>query len=101
MHGLINRSCETVFSQLTKRLDKEIHAHKLNEKQKRQIPVRTISPMQEAQQEIALFQRELLLKLHKDGKFSHAAIKQVEKDMDIDELKFNQLLPKDEQSSDT
>ena len=89
------------YEQLTTRLDKEIHAHKLNEKQKRQIPVRTISPMQEAQQEIALFQRELLLKLHKDGKFSHAAIKQVEKDMDIDELKFNQLLPKDEQSSDT
>ena len=49
--------------------------------------------MQKAQIEIARFQRELLLKLHKDGRFSDTAIKQVERDMDIEELKLNQSLP--------
>jgi len=84
-----------------KKIDKEIRTLKLNEKREHQIPVRTISPMQEAQQEIILFQRQLLLMLHKDGKYSDAAIRQVEKDMDIDELKFNQLLPKEENLNDT
>jgi monovalent cation/hydrogen antiporter len=84
-----------------KKLDNEIRTLKLNEKREHQIPVRTISPMQEAQQEISLFQRQLLLMLHKDGKYSDAAIRQVERDMDIDELKFNQLLPKEENLNDT
>jgi len=53
--------------------------------------------MQKAQIEIGRFQRELLLKLHKDGQFSDTAIRQVERDMDIDELKLNQLLPKEDQ----
>jgi hypothetical protein len=35
----------------------------------------------------------MLLQLHKNGEFSDAAIKEVERDMDITELKLNQLLP--------
>ena len=44
-----------------------------------QLPVRTLTAMQKAQIEIGKFQRDLLLKLHKDGKFSDAAIRQVER----------------------
>ena len=89
------------YEQSATSLDKEIHTHELNENRKDQLPVRTISPMQEAQQEIALFQRQLLLKLHKEGKYSDAAIRQVERDMDITDLKFNQSLPNEEKSTDT
>ncbi len=76
------------------KLVKEISRHKRNEKEEDQLPVRTLTHMQQAQIEIGRFQRELLLKLHKDGKFSDVAIRQVERDMDIDELKLNQMLPK-------
>jgi CPA1 family monovalent cation:H+ antiporter len=78
------------------KLIKEISRHKANETKEAQSPVRTLTHMQEAQLEIARFQRELLLKLHKDGKYSDAAIREVERDMDIDDLKLNQLLPKEE-----
>jgi len=53
--------------------------------------------MQKAEIEVGWFKRELLLKLHKDGRFSDASIKQVERDMDIDEMKLNQMLPKEDQ----
>jgi CPA1 family monovalent cation:H+ antiporter len=79
------------------KLVKEIKTHIRNEREEEQLPVRTLTAMQEAQIEIARFQRELLLKLHKDGKFSDTAIRQVERYMDIEDLKFNQFLPKEEQ----
>ena len=60
------------------------------------MPVSILSPMQEAQIKIGQFQRDLLLKLHKDGQFSDNAIREVERDMDITELKLNQLIPKEE-----
>jgi CPA1 family monovalent cation:H+ antiporter len=43
---------------------------------------------------IKQFQRDLLSQLHKSGEFSDIAIREVEKDMDIDELKLNQTIPK-------
>lgn len=81
------------YEQLAGKLVKEINTHTRNEKQEEQLPVRTLTGMQKAQIEIGRFQRELLLKLHKDGQFSDIAIRQVERDMDIDELKLNQSLP--------
>ena len=45
--------------------------------------------------EISKFQRELLVKLHKDGEFSDSAIRHIEREMDIDELKLNRQLPKE------
>ena len=79
------------------KLVKEISTHTRNEKEEEQLPVRMLTAMQKAQIEIGRFQRKLLLQLHKDGRFSDNAIKQVERDMDIDELKLNQLLPKEDQ----
>jgi CPA1 family monovalent cation:H+ antiporter len=81
------------YKKLGEKLVKEINRHTRNEKEIDQVPVRTLTAMQKAQIEIGQFQRELLLKLHKNGEFSDAAIKEVERDMDITELKLNQLLP--------
>jgi CPA1 family monovalent cation:H+ antiporter len=83
------------YEQSAGRLVKEIKVHKQNEKQDTPLPVRSLTPLQEAQADIRKFQRDLLLQLHKNGEFSDEAIKQVERDLDIDDLKKNQLLPKD------
>jgi len=93
----IRRELKNKYEQLAGKLTREISTHARNEREDEQLPVRTLTDTQKAQIEIARFQRELLLKLHKDGRFSDAAIREVERDMDIDELKLNQLLPKEDQ----
>lgn len=95
--ALIRMELIKKYELLAAKLVKEISTHTRNEKEEEQFPVRTLTTMQKAQIEIGRFQRELLLKLHKDGQFSDTAIRQVERDMDIDELKLNQLLPKEDQ----
>jgi len=92
---VIIKELKLKYEQSAIKLVKEIGTHTRNERKTEQMPVRTLTPLQEAQKEISRFQRELLLKLHKDGNFSDTAIRKVERDMDIDELKFNQLLPKE------
>lgn len=84
------------YEQLTQNLTNEISMHTRNEENEEQLPVRSLTQMQKAQIEISRFQRELLLQLHKEGKFSDAAIRQVERDMDIDDLQFGQLLPRED-----
>ena len=54
------------------------------------------SAMQQALIDIKQFQRAWLLQLHKSGQSSDLAIREVERDIDIDELKLNQTLPKTE-----
>jgi len=93
----IRKELRNKYEQVAGKLVKEISTHTRNEKEEEQFPVRTLTAMQKAQIEVGRFQRELLLKLHKDGRFSDTAIRQVERDMDIDELKLNQLLPKEDQ----
>ena len=48
-----------------------------------------------AKLEISKFQRELLVKMHKEGEFSDAAIKRVERELDLDEMKLNLKIPKE------
>jgi len=93
---LIRGALKRRFEQVAGKLVNEINIHTRNEHQEEQLAVRTLTEMQKAQIEIARFQRELLLKIHKEGRFSDAAIRMVERDMDIDELKLNQLLPKED-----
>ncbi len=84
-----------------KRADKlanEIRIHKRNEKKDNPVPVTVLTPLLNAQVEIGKFQRDLLIKLHKEGTFSDVAIKEVQRDMDIDDLKLNQLLPKEDEN---
>jgi len=85
------------FEQVAGKLVNEIDLHTRNENKEEQVAVRTLTDMQKAQIVIGRFQRELLLKLHKEGRFSDSAIRKVERDMDINELKLNQLLPKKEE----
>ena len=66
-----------------------------------EVPVLPPDPMVNAELEIKKFQRELLIKLHKEGEFSDDAIRQVERKMDIDELKLDLKLPREEQQSRT
>lgn len=93
----VRKELRNKYEKLAGKLVKEIDTHIQNESEEEQLPVRTLTGMQKAQIEIGRFQRELLLQLHKDGRFSDTAIRQVERDMDIDEMKLNQLLPKDDQ----
>ncbi len=77
-------------------LAKQIRIHERNERKDTAVPVTVVTPLLNAQVEIGKFQRELLLKLHKQESFSDAAIREVERSMDIDDLKREQLLPKED-----
>jgi monovalent cation/hydrogen antiporter len=84
------------YEQLIRKLTKEIQLHKkakyFNVEVKPALPDNQLK----ARLEISKFQRELLIKLHKDGDFGDAALRHVEREMDIDELKLNQHLVKEE-----
>lgn len=85
------------YEQLIHNLTKEIRIRKIAERQNDDTPAIPTDPMVNAQLEIKKFQRELLIKLHKEGEFSDDAIRQIEREMDVDELKLNLQLPRDEQ----
>jgi monovalent cation/hydrogen antiporter len=76
-------------------LTEEINVLTDNEYGKNPLPAGRTA-LQQVLIDIKQFQRGLLLQLHKSGEFSDAAIREVEKDMDIDELKLHQTLPKAE-----
>jgi CPA1 family monovalent cation:H+ antiporter len=78
-------------------LSKEIRMHKVAKRKNDETPVLPADTMVNAQLEIKRFQRELLIRLHKEGEFSDDAIRQIERQMDVSELKLNLQLPKDEQ----
>lgn len=78
------------------KLAKEIRAHQRNEAKSNPAPVSVITPTISAQLEIGKFQRDLLVRLHKEGAYSDVAIKEVQRSMDIDDMKLNQMLPKED-----
>jgi monovalent cation/hydrogen antiporter len=86
------------YEQLIRKLTKEILLHKRARYYNREVQQPVADNLLNAQLEINKFQRELLIKLHKDGDFSDTAIKHVEREMDIDELKLNQQLPNEEKN---
>jgi CPA1 family monovalent cation:H+ antiporter len=88
---------KTKYAQLVNSLTKEIRIHKTAKRQDDNPPAIPVDPMVNAQLEIKRFQRELLIKLHKAGEFSDEVIRKIEREMDVDELKLNLQLPKDEQ----
>ena len=77
-------------------LTKEIHQQKKAKRNDEEIKTPAPDALVNAQLEINKFKRELLLKMHKEGEFSDAAIRQVEREMDIDELKLDLKVPKEE-----
>jgi len=81
---------EKVINDLTKEIHRQKKAKHNKEERKPEEP----DDMLKAKLEIGKFQRELLVRLHKEGDFSDEAIKKVEREMDIDELKLNLQVPK-------
>jgi len=92
--GRVRATLKEEYGRLAGKLENEIARHMHNEEGNEQLPVRAVTEMQKAQIDIGLFQRKLLLQIHKGGNVSNDVLRQVEKEMDIDELKFSQLLPK-------
>ncbi|WP_301929699.1 Na+/H+ antiporter [Ferruginibacter sp.] len=84
------------YDVLIDKLSKEIsHIDKL----KRPVQNKLATPMGQlllAQLEITKFQRELLIKFHKEGSFSDDAIKHAERELDVEEMRLNGLIDKNE-----
>src|SRR6188508_2046775 len=88
----LKKRYELKFDDLTKEIRRQKKAKRDDEKIKPPLP----SDLTNAQLEISKFKRELLVRIHKEGEFSDAAIKKVEREMDIDELKLELKVPKEE-----
>ncbi len=90
----LQQQLKNKYEQLIHDLTKEISRHKKAKQNHEDIQTPPDSLLN-ARFEISKFQRTLLLKLHKEGEFSDAVIRQVERIMDIDELKLNLQAPKE------
>src|SRR6478735_7991832 len=88
----LKRKYELQINDLTKEIRRQKKAKRNDEEIKPPPP----NDLVNAQLEISKFKRELLVKIHKEGEFSDAAIKKVEREMDIDELKLDLKVPKEE-----
>ncbi|MBC7874178.1 MAG: Na+/H+ antiporter, partial [Ferruginibacter sp.] len=75
-------------------LTRELRRHKKAIRNDQEVKNLPPDDLLNAKLEISKFQRGLLLKLHKEGEFSDAAIKLVETQMDVDDLKLNLQVPK-------
>jgi CPA1 family monovalent cation:H+ antiporter len=84
------------YEQLIHDLTKEIRRHKKAKYNDEEIKPAPPDTMLNAKLAIGKFQRDLLVRLHKEGDFSDVAIKKAEREMDIDELKLNLQTPKKE-----
>ncbi len=93
----LQRELKDKYNARAARITREISIHKRNERINGPSAVTLLTPLMNAQMEIARFQRELLVKLHKEGEYSDTAIKEMEREMDIDELKLAHTLPKEEE----
>ncbi len=94
----IQESLKKKYELLISDLTKEKVKHKKTNRQEKDSLGSLPDPMLNAKLEISKFQRDLLIRLHKEGEFSDAALKKMEQEMDIDELKLNMKLPKEELS---
>ncbi len=84
------------YEQLIHDLTKEIRRHKKAKHNDEELQAAPPDNLLNAKLEISKFQRALLLKLHKEGEFSDMVIRKMEREMDIDELKLNLKIPKEE-----
>jgi CPA1 family monovalent cation:H+ antiporter len=84
------------YEQRINDLTREIRRHKKAKSNDEIIQAKPPDAFLNAQLEITKFQRELLLKMHKEGEFSDAVIRQMERELDINELKLDLKVPKEE-----
>jgi len=87
----LKRKYETLVNNLTK----EIRADKKRRINDESIQA-PVTPLLNAQVEVSRFQRDLLIKLHKEGTFSDDALRHVELERDVDDLKLDMQLPREE-----
>lgn len=92
----LQQQLKNKYEQQIRKLNKEIQLHKKARYHNRELQPPEPDNLLTAKLEINKFQRELLIKLHKDGDFSDTAIRHIERDMDIEELKLNTQLTKEE-----
>ncbi len=78
---------------LVRELTRELRRHKRAKRNEEVALPLPVTELVVARLEISKFQRGLLLKLHQEGEFSDAVIKQVERAMDIEEMLLNQQVP--------
>lgn len=86
------------FEKQANDLTKEIRINKKKLANDEDIAEKTISPLLAAQREIARFQRELLIKMHKEGAFSDSALKKAELERDINDLTLDMQMPRQEEA---
>ena len=92
----LQQQLKNKYEQQIRKLNKEIQLHKKARYYNRELQPPEPDNLLTAKLEINKFQRELLIKLHKDGDFSDTVIRHIEREMDIDELKLNTQLTKEE-----
>jgi CPA1 family monovalent cation:H+ antiporter len=92
----LQQQLKNKYEQQIRKLTKEIQLHKKARYYNQELKPSEPDNLLTAKLEINKFQRELLIRLHKDGDFSDTAIRHIEREMDIDELKLNTQLPKEE-----
>jgi Na+/H+ antiporter len=92
----LQQQLKNKYELLVHDLTKEIHRHKEAKRKDEQVNIKPPDALLNARLEISKFQRALLLKLHKEGEFSDAVIRKVERVMDLDEMKLNMQVPKEE-----
>ena len=92
----LQQQLKNKYGQQIRKLTKEIQLHKRAKYFNYEVKLPGPDNLLTSKVEINKFQRELLIRLHKDGDFSDAAIRQIEREIDIDELRLNEQLPKEE-----
>lgn len=84
------------YDHLINDLENELRRHKKAKRNDKVVEAKVPDALVNAKLEISKFQRALLIKIHKDGEFSDPVIRQVESELDIDELKLDSQVPKEE-----
>ncbi len=83
------------YQQYIRKISKQIRQHKKAKLQNQEPVAPPPDHMLYAKLEIIKFQRSLLIRMHKDGNFSDTVLRQIEREIDISELKLSEQLPKE------
>jgi CPA1 family monovalent cation:H+ antiporter len=91
----IRTQLKKAYDMRADRLSREIRLHKKKETAEDTAAIPVLSPLINAQQEILEFERELLIQLYKNAVYNDAVIREVERELDIEAMRLNQLMPED------
>lgn len=94
LEGEIKAQIRKSYEQRAHQLANDIESIKSDADKAGLSPLIPFSQMLAAQLEIARFQRNLLIKFHKEGRFSDDAIRKVEREFDIEDMRLNVLVEK-------